>query len=116
MVFMTDNWDFYSCRVDNKAASIYVDLGAIEMAPVASLPFIAYVRIAMNAPREDGLSSNGEFDVLMVIEDSLKQALADERTAYIGRCTTNGCRDFFFYTAETDAWEYRVAMFRVFNK
>jgi hypothetical protein len=106
---MTDNWDFYFLRVDDKPASTFVDLGAIDYAPVASLPFMAYIGLTMNAPRADGLSSQAEFDTLAAIEDALKGQLVGEGTDYVGRCTTNGCRDFFFYVAQPENWAPRVA-------
>lgn len=106
---MTDEWDFYFLRVDDRPASIYVDLGAVATAPLAHLPHMAYVRLNMLAPRDDGLSSQGEFDTLVLIEDALKDGLVDARTDYVGRCTTDGCRDFFFYVAEPADWPERVA-------
>ena len=106
---MTDNWDFYFLQVEDKPASMYVDLGAIDVAPVAELPVMAYVRLRMNAPREDGLSSREEFDALVAIEDHLEKQLAGAGGAYVGRCTTNACRDFFFYLADAAGWDARVA-------
>lgn len=34
MATMTDDWDFYFCNVDDKPASIDVDLGAVDMLPI----------------------------------------------------------------------------------
>ena len=33
---MSDDWDFYSLRVDGEPASIFVDLGISEDAPIRS--------------------------------------------------------------------------------
>lgn len=106
---MTDDWDFYFLRVDDKPASIYVDLGAHGFAPNPKLPHMAYVRLRMREPRSDGLSSREEFDALVAVEDALKAALVDPETDYVGRCTTNSCRDFFFYVAHPGTWASRVA-------
>lgn len=106
---MTDNWDFYFLKVDDKPASIYVDLGARDDAPNPELPHMAYVRLHMNAPRDDGLSSREEFDTLAAIEDALTAALLDPETEYVGRCTTDSCRDFFFYVSRPQTWSSRVA-------
>jgi hypothetical protein len=109
---MTDNWDFYFLTVDERPASIYVDLDAKDQAPVTSLPNLAYLRLYMRAPRQDGLSSQEEFDILSAIEDSLTATLTPEGstdTAYVGRCTTNDRRDFYFYVAREEDWEARVA-------
>ena len=106
---MTDDWDFYFLRVDDKPASIYVDLGAHRSAPNPKLPHMAYVRLHMREPRDDGLSSQGEFDALVAVEDALKATLVDADTDYVGRCTTNFCRDFFFYVSHPEAWPMRIA-------
>lgn len=106
---MTDNWDFYFLQVDDKPASIYLDLGARDFAPNPELPHMAYVRLHMKHPRDDGLSSREEFDALAAVEDALTAALVDVETDYVGRCTTDSCRDFFFYVARPQAWSSRVA-------
>lgn len=106
---MTDDWDFYFLQVDDQPASIYVDLGTYASAPNPQLPHMAYVRLQMREPRDDGLSSQAEFDTLVAVEDALKAALVDGGTDYVGRCTTNGCRDFFFYVAQPQRWSTRVA-------
>ena len=50
----------------------------------------------MRQPREDGLYGKEEYDRLIEIEDALTDALAnaDIKIAYVGRNTSNGCRDF----------------------
>jgi len=108
---MTDNWDFYFLNVDDKAASIFVDLGAAPLVPDASLPYMAYVRLKMNSPRADGLSSNEEYDTLNAIENLIESQLVGNGTVYVGRCTTNSLRDFFFYVNQPLDWQNRVAQF-----
>ena len=106
---MTDKWDFYFSRVDDRPASIYVDLGAYDSAPNPKLPHMAHVRLHMREARDDGLSSQTEFDALIAIEDALTAALVNEETGYLGRCTANSCRDFFFYVSQAQDWSSRVA-------
>ena len=105
---MMEDWDFYFLQVDDKPASIYVDLGACEAAPNPQLPHMAYVRLHMKEARADGLSSQAEFDALVAVEDAFIASLANPETAYVGRCTTNSCRDFFFYVAHPQTWSSRV--------
>ncbi|TDH97507.1 DUF695 domain-containing protein, partial [Acinetobacter baumannii] len=47
--------------------------------------------------REDGLSSNEEFDQLIEIEDQITLSLATHPILYAGRLTHNHLRDFYFY-------------------
>lgn len=103
---MSEEWDFYWCQVDDKPASVFVNLGIAKAAPVASCSHMAYVRLYMEAPRSDGLSSNDEFEVLKSIEDHLSAELTEDGSAiYVGRNTCDGCRDFFFYTSNPSPWQ-----------
>lgn len=106
---MSEDWDFYFCRVDDRAASIFVDLGVASQAPIESLPNLGYVRIHMRAPREDGLSSQDEFQALSTLEDALETLQVDGESAYVGRNTSNGCRDLYFYIRTTEHWHQKVA-------
>jgi hypothetical protein len=105
---MTDNWDFYALRVDGEPASIFVDLGIQVSAPVASLSHMAYIRLYMNEPRADGLSSQEEFERLIEIEDAIGASLCSEEVGYVGRNTSGGCRDFYFYVSRPEDWQSRV--------
>ncbi len=107
---MSDNWDFYFCTIDEKVASIFLDLGIADSAPLKEYQVLAYVRVFMNQPREDGLSSNDETDSLNALEDQLESALTvDETAVYVGRSTSDGYRDFFFYASDAENWSSAVA-------
>ncbi len=106
---MTDHWDFYSLQVDDQPASIYVDFGLEALAPLPALAFMAYVRLRMNEPRADGLSSQEEFETLKRIEDALESELSGEEVRYVGRNTSSGCRDFYFYVSRPPLWHENVA-------
>jgi hypothetical protein len=105
---MSDHWDFYLLTVDDKPASIFLDLGIHKEAPLATLSNRAYIRIEMLWPRPDGLSSSEEYDTLVSIETTLEKALNDTQTLYVGRCTTDGCRDLYFFLADPADWHDRV--------
>ena len=105
---MTDNWDFYALRVDDQPASIFVDLGIQQQAPLRSHPHMAYVRLRMNQPRPDGLSSQEEFDTLIDIEEALEANLCNDEVGYVGRNTSGDCRDFYFYAVTPTDWQSRV--------
>jgi len=106
---MSENWDFYLARVDDQPASIYVDLGIAEEAPLVAYMHMSYVRLFMNSPRPNGLSSDEEFDLLIAIEDHLKNELTGEGSAvYVGRNTSDRCRDLYFYSSVPSEWKERV--------
>jgi len=106
---MADDWDFFLCRVDDKPASILVNFGLADEAPIERLPYMACIQVHMKAPDPNGLSSREESTTLAAIEDSLTANLADEGTAmYVGRNTSDGRRDFYFYIAHPTGWQDRV--------
>lgn len=97
---MSDSWDFYLHDRDGHPASTYVDLGLEEAAPLPALPHLAVLRLRMNQPREDGLSSREEFDLLNALEDDLRATVTSDDVAYVGRTTAEGHREFSFYVAD----------------
>ena len=106
---MSDDWDFYFCNVDDRPASIFVDLGLAAEAPLPELPVVGYVRIHMRTPRDDGLSSQAEFEALTSVEHALETLQADGAVAYVGRNTSDGYRDLLFYLRTAEAWDEHVA-------
>ena len=100
---MSDEWDFYACRVDGEPASIFLDMGVGRSAPISDFDKNAYIRVWMKTPRPDGLSSQEEYDTLVAIEEALEAAFGPtDSTLYVGRNTSSGCRDFYFYTRDQD--------------
>lgn len=97
---MSDNWDFYFCHVDNNPASIFVDLGIHADAPLPELTEMVWLRLYVRQLRDNGLPRKEEFDRLKEIEDVLTESVSDSatKTTYVGRNTSDGRRDFYFYT------------------
>ncbi len=106
---MSDEWNFYFCNIDDKFASISVDLGIADSIPIETLPFMAYIRLKMNLPDDNGMSSRDEGNVLNAIEEALNQELIRDENKYVGRCTNNSYRDFFFYITKNLGWNESVA-------
>ncbi len=108
-VTLSDNWDFYFYTIDEKLASVFLDLGIADGAPLKEYQNLAYDRVFMNQPRADGLSSNDETDFLNTLEDQLESTLsADDASVYVGRSTCDGYRDFYFYASDTNDWSSTV--------
>jgi len=96
---MADHWNFYPLLVDNEPASIFVDLGIATSVPIANFPNMAYLRVRMNEPRDDGLSSQDEYATLVALENDISRIVdGNDRYIYVGRNTSCGNRDFYFYT------------------
>ena len=97
---MGDRWDFYLCKLNDLAASIYLNLALAETAPDKEKPNLLWLWVEMKWPSDDGLSSNSEFDTLCEIEDQITEAVKSRfDAAYCGRITTDGRREFYFYAA-----------------
>lgn len=98
----TEEWDFYFSNVNDKLASIYVDLGLNKIAPAKNKPNLLWITIHMNNPRKDGLSSSEESDKLFEIEDAIVDKLKSSfNLIYCGRITSDGDRDLYFYVDDT---------------
>ncbi len=60
----------------------------------------------MQRPRTDGLSSSEEFDALTELEDAVCGGItASGDIVYVGRNTSDGNREFFFYARSRDSFE-----------
>lgn len=105
-----EDWDFYFTNVDDILSSFYVDLGLSKVAPINDKPNLIWISLNMNNSREDGLSSNEEFDTLSEIEDRLQEYITNRHNSiYAGRLTTDGRRDFYFYMGDTTLYDKTIS-------
>lgn len=96
---MSDQWDIYFGKANDELASFCVDLGIHDMTPIADKPYLIWVWIRMQNPREDGLSTNAEFQTLCSIEDKVSEEIIKKYNAVqVGRVTTSGRREFYYYS------------------
>jgi uncharacterized protein (TIGR01619 family) len=106
---MTDNWKPYLCEVNNKVASIFVNLGLRNSAPVMSKPWLLWMWVHFQTPRADGLSDGKEAPTLYKIEDALNLCVSRIcRAIPCGRITTEGRREFYFYGETKDGFRKAV--------
>jgi len=112
-----DDWQYYQCRMNGELASVFLDMGMKYVAPMPGMSKLTWLWIRMNSPREDGLSSDDEFDALCTFEDSLERALtAVGALKYVGRITTSGRREFYFYVPPHCQFEECVRKFLESNQ
>lgn len=93
-----DHWEIYVTYVDEKPAVILVDIGVSKIAPLTSLPNLSWIWVYIKNPDEEGFPSDNENDRLNEIEDGLTNAIDPADTRYVGRVTSDGRREFYFYT------------------
>jgi hypothetical protein len=106
---MTKNWAFYFAKIGGKGASVYGNLGLGAVAPKHDLPWLLKLSVRMKNPNADGMSNKEEADVLWKLEDAVVPALAQHsRAEFVGRITTDGHRDFYFYAPDNHGFEQAI--------
>ena len=107
---MNDNWDSYFCTVEDKPASIVVNLGLAEEADEVGFPSLCYVSIPLLDSDAEGFPGIEEERVLAEMEDSLIESFhAPDTGRCAGHCLTSGKLDIFFYLESGDNWSENVA-------
>ena len=107
---MSDNWEMYFTHVDDSSAAILVDLGAALTAPDPERPMLLWMWLQLKSPTEEGFASDEEEPRLVEIEDSFIDAVELTTGAVlVGRVTTCGRRQFWFYAKSSEGFEDSVA-------
>lgn len=106
------DWAFYFTNVNDKLSTIGTDLNLINLAPVQGQENVVYISIKMPNPREDGMSSNEDAEELWKIEDDILKAFDTKNLNYtfVGRLTSNGFRDLYFFGDNTIQMEKQVSV------
>ncbi|TYP72038.1 DUF695 domain-containing protein [Paenibacillus methanolicus] len=101
---MSDNWDTYFTYLEDKPASFLLDLEPWSDGANEELDRLYRLRVILKEPTDNGLTNQDEASLLNGIEDSIHDSL-DEGYLFVGRLTTNGRRDFFYYANAEDGSE-----------
>jgi regulator of RNase E activity RraB len=107
---MSDKWDFYLSRINDRPASLFVDVGIAADAPLDACGVRLAILVQQQRPRADGLTTQEEADRLWAIEDALLPAVTEWGAIYVGRITTDGRRDFTFYGASATGFDAVVSV------
>ncbi len=99
------NWNFYMCRVDDKTASIRLNLALSNIAPVEDYKHRISIFIKMNNPTDDGLSSNEEYPMLCDIEDEVIGRLETLEDIFAGTVKTQGRLELYIFTKNPEKSE-----------
>jgi hypothetical protein len=97
-----EDFDFYFSESMKARLVITVDLGAVDLAPMATHPLRLQARITMQTPRADGLRQLGEADALFDLEDRLVERLGGVLPlVYVGRTVAVGDVVLVWYAPRT---------------
>ncbi|WNJ16508.1 DUF695 domain-containing protein [Pontibacter sp. G13] len=92
------DWDFYFCTIEDRPASIMLDLAIQPHAPLMDKSSLIQVTVTLRQPNEFGLTNQAEAEVLYVMEDQMAEHLSTYLGGmYVARCTSKGKRIFYFY-------------------
>jgi uncharacterized protein (TIGR01619 family) len=95
---MAEDWDIYLCEVNDKPASIFLNLALGSKAPMRDKSYLLWVWIHLRSPRADGLTDGSEFNTLSAIDKELTKRLASAcKAIQAGTITTDGRREFYLY-------------------
>lgn len=94
-------WNFYTFTEDDTLTSIATDLNLKTIAPINEQDYAITVSIKIICPYDNGVANNEEAEILWNIEDEIFALLDNDHINYsfVGRFTSNGFRDLYFYAA-----------------
>ena len=101
----SEEWNFYMTNVEDKPASIYINLGLHKHIPLKEKSNLCWIAIKLNNPTENGLTTDEESKTLFEIEDRILEIINSTNTIYIGRLTSDGFRDFYFYSKDVNEFK-----------
>jgi len=93
---MSDHWDIYFTTIEDQFASVVLDMDIWKEVDQCKFPFPIALRIEIQNPSESGVPVDQEAELINELEDMIINEI--EGIGYnVGRVTTNGIRDLFFY-------------------
>lgn len=96
---MSYDWDFYFAQIEQQPASIMVDVGLREAAPDLRREHLYWVLVRLNEPSPEGMTTSLESIQMGYIEDLLTDQCSRAGAQFVGRITTAGRREFYYYAA-----------------
>ncbi len=95
------DFDFYMTMIEDRPASIVLDLAAGPNAPLDTHPILIVIRVPMKVPHPDGLRDASELDALSKLEDDFTEKLAAAVDAiYVGRTVCDGDTTLYLYAPQ----------------
>lgn len=98
---MSNHWNTFMTYIEDKPASIVLDMEPWNDEANGKLTNLYKLNIKLNEPNEYGLTNNKEAEILNAIEGSINESLG-RNYINVGRLTTNGIRNIYFYTDSND--------------
>lgn len=107
---MSDKWEMYFAPVDDQPAAILVDIGIGDEVPDLKRPMLLWMWLQMQSPDDNGFATEDEEPLLTTIEDTFIDSVELTTGAvFVGRVTTCGRREFYFYAKSDEGFEDTIA-------
>jgi uncharacterized protein (TIGR01619 family) len=100
-----DHWEIYVTYVDDNPAVILVDIGIANAVPLPGLSKLVWVWVHIRERDEDGFPTEEEDFRLNEVEDLVTECFTELNIRYVGRITTDGRREFYFYTDDFERFQ-----------
>jgi len=105
---MQEYWEIYMKNMEGYPASIQFNAGiSMDIEEIKyTYPTVAFVKIVLKEPTENGLLADAELDEMLHLEDTLEASLIKFRIGkYVGKVVTNGTMTFLYYLQFTYNWQ-----------
>lgn len=97
MIKVPDEWDFYFCRVDDRAASIFLNFWFRGEGPIKSADSLYWCQIEILEPGEHGMGEGNDAKALQDIEDAIAENAQKAGFYHVGRLRNDGRWQLVFY-------------------
>ncbi|HEY1811147.1 MAG TPA: DUF695 domain-containing protein [Kofleriaceae bacterium] len=94
-----DEWEFYPCLVDDRPASIFLNLRYEQTRPSPPVETLYWARIHMADAGDHGMGTPSEAEALHRLEDAFIAAATKYGLVYVGRLRNAGNWQLTFYGA-----------------
>lgn len=99
------DWASYFCRVENKPASIRLNLALNQIAPIENYGNRVWFSVKLLNPDENGFTTKEEFPTINEMEDDISDALEKMGMISAGALKTNGTFYLYFYSRNIEGFE-----------
>lgn len=108
----TQDWDFYFTNIDDKPASVGLNLALHDTAPLPDKTQCFWIILKFQQSDSLGFPMEKENETLNKLEDELEIFLQKKSNAiYAGRTTGKGERYFYFYSKSLDSVDVFIETF-----
>lgn len=94
-----ESWESYPAFVDGNPAMFFLNMGLIQVAPIADAPALYLAKIQMTDPGPNGVGTTAEAEAFNPIGDAICEAAASAGYHFAGRVRCDGHWELGFYGA-----------------